>query len=106
MRKSKYGKKIIFFLNKLKNNNLNNIIVDMNSFELYLKQCKCGYCYKQFTRKSTVKQHIEHSCKIKKELDNKKHEIFEQLKKDNEILSNDLDNLNTYAHKISSLLCK
>lgn len=33
-------------------------------------------------------------------------EILKQLKKDNEILSNDLDNLNTYAHKISSLLCK
>ena len=33
-------------------------------------------------------------------------EILKQLKKDNERLSNDLDNLNTYSHKISSLLCK
>lgn len=33
-------------------------------------------------------------------------EILDQLKKDNERLSNDLDNLNTYAHKIASILCK
>ena len=33
-------------------------------------------------------------------------DLLKQLKKDNERLSNDLDNLNTYAHKISSLLCK
>lgn len=33
-------------------------------------------------------------------------EILKQLKKDNERLSNDMDNLNTYSHKISSLLCK
>ena len=33
-------------------------------------------------------------------------EILKQLKKDNQRLSNDMDNLNTYSHKISSLLCK
>ena len=33
-------------------------------------------------------------------------EILKQLKKDNERLSNDMDNLNTYSHKISSLLCR
>lgn len=32
--------------------------------------------------------------------------LLKQLKKDNDKLSNDLDNLNTYSHKISSLLCK
>ncbi|HUS49209.1 MAG TPA: hypothetical protein VMZ91_03540 [Candidatus Paceibacterota bacterium] len=33
-------------------------------------------------------------------------DLLGQLKKDNDKLSNDLDNLNTYAHKISSVLCK
>jgi len=33
-------------------------------------------------------------------------DLLGQLKKDNDRLSNDKDNLNTYAHKISSILCK
>ena len=43
---------------------------------------------------------------VSKEDHSKIKDLLRQLKKDNDRLSNDLDNLNTYAHKISSLLCK
>ena len=43
---------------------------------------------------------------VSKEDHSKIEDLLKQLKKDNDRLSNDLDNLNTYAHKISSVLCK
>ena len=43
---------------------------------------------------------------VSKEDDPKIEKLLDQLKKDNERLDNDLDNLNTYQHKIANLLCK
>ena len=43
---------------------------------------------------------------VSKEDDPKIEKLLVQLKKDNERLGNDLDNLNTYQHKIANLLCK
>jgi hypothetical protein len=43
---------------------------------------------------------------VSKEDHSKIEDLLGQLKKDNKRLSNDLDNLNTYTHKISSMLCK
>ena len=43
---------------------------------------------------------------VSKEDDPKIEELLIQLKKDNERLGNDFDNLNTYQHKIANLLCK
>tara|TARA_R110001592_G_scaffold53687_6_gene164689 strand:- start:3516 stop:3794 length:279 start_codon:yes stop_codon:yes gene_type:complete len=43
---------------------------------------------------------------VSKEDDPKIEKLLIQLKKDNERLDNDLDNLNTYQHKIANLLCK
>jgi len=43
---------------------------------------------------------------VSKEDDPKIEELLAQLKKDNKRLGNDLDNLNTYQHKIANLLCK
>ena len=43
---------------------------------------------------------------VSKEDDPKIEKLLIQLKKDNERLGNDLDNLNTYQHKIANLLCK
>jgi len=43
---------------------------------------------------------------VSREDHSKIEDLLRQLKKDNERLSNDLDNLNTYTHKISSILCK
>jgi hypothetical protein len=39
----------------------------------------CKYCLKLFTRKDICKRHMEISCKIKKQNENKKEEIFKQL---------------------------
>ena len=43
---------------------------------------------------------------VSKEDHSKIEDLLKQLKKDNDRLSNDLNNLNTYEHKISSVLCK
>ena len=43
---------------------------------------------------------------VSKEDDPKIEKLLIQLKKDNERLGTDLDNLNTYQHKIANLLCK
>ena len=43
---------------------------------------------------------------VSKEDDPKIEKLLVQLKKDNDRLGNDLDNLNTYQHKIANLLCK
>ena len=43
---------------------------------------------------------------VSKEDDPKIEKLLVQLRKDNERLGNDLDNLNTYQHKIANLLCK
>jgi len=43
---------------------------------------------------------------VSKEDDPKIEKLLIQLKKDNERIGTDLDNLNTYQHKIANLLCK
>ena len=43
---------------------------------------------------------------VSKEDHSKIKDLLGQLKKDNDRLSNDLDNLNTYTHKISSISCR
>jgi len=43
---------------------------------------------------------------VSKEDDPKIEKLLIQLKNDNDRLGNDLDNLNTYQHKIANLLCK
>jgi hypothetical protein len=49
---------------------------------LYLENNQCGYCQKKFSRKNNVTQHIKNYCKIKKEIEKHKEEIFENLKKE------------------------
>tara|TARA_R110001632_G_scaffold124210_4_gene236944 strand:+ start:626 stop:904 length:279 start_codon:yes stop_codon:yes gene_type:complete len=43
---------------------------------------------------------------VSKEDKPKIEELLTQLKKDNKRLGNDLDNLNTYQHKIATQLCR
>jgi uncharacterized protein YpuA (DUF1002 family) len=45
-------------------------------------------------------------AQVSKEDYSKIKDLLEQLKKDNERLSNHMDNLNTYTHRISSILCR
>jgi hypothetical protein len=40
---------------------------------------KCNYCNKEFTRRSSLNVHINERCKVKKNNDNEKEEIFKRL---------------------------
>jgi hypothetical protein len=46
----------------------------------YLNNCRCVYCNKEFTRKSSVLYHIEHNCKKVKEIEEERNNIFTKLK--------------------------
>ncbi len=76
-------------LNNAKNipNNANNII-DNN-------KCLCNYCGKSFSAVYNLNKHIKNSCKIKKEDDKTKQNIFELLleksEKEKELLNNQLE---------------
>jgi hypothetical protein len=50
----------------------------------YLNQRECAYCHKFFSRKNSVIYHIKHNCKIKKNIEKEKYEIFKKLKLDEE----------------------
>jgi uncharacterized C2H2 Zn-finger protein len=68
--------------NYLDNNkdNINNIsILDKLEFQDDLNKIKCGYCQTSFTRKTSLKRHLDTSCKVKKQQDKEKEEIFKQL---------------------------
>lgn len=41
----------------------------------------CNYCHKTFTRNSSLNRHIDNVCKVKKQIDQEKHEIFTNLVK-------------------------
>jgi hypothetical protein len=60
-------------------NILSNIQVTNDSIIKNLNDFKCAYCGKEFTRKANVLYHLEHSCKIVKEANNKKNDIFSKL---------------------------
>jgi hypothetical protein len=58
----------------------NNKIVGSESLKQSLNENKCGYCYKQFTRKDNIITHIKYNCKKKKEIEVEKKIIFDKLK--------------------------
>jgi hypothetical protein len=70
------------------------------------KSCKniseqqCQYCLKTFCRKNYVSVHINKSCKIKKQLDNDKETIYQNLIKEKQIMS---ENMNEINNKLSKL---
>jgi hypothetical protein len=45
------------------------------------KQCKyfCKYCEKGFTTDNSMYRHMKHNCKIKKQEDENKDKIYEEL---------------------------
>ncbi len=48
----------------------------------------CNYCYKTFARKNVVYKHIKESCKVAKQQNKEKQEIFDKLVFDKLILEN------------------
>jgi len=63
---------------------------------------KCNYCHKEFTRKDSLNKHLKSRCKIKKQIELDKEEIFqslikkvEQLEKQNNELSLTINNTNS-----------
>jgi superfamily II DNA or RNA helicase len=43
------------------------------------EQFKCKYCGKSFTTSTSMYRHVNHTCKIKKQADNEKSQIYEKL---------------------------
>ena len=61
---------------------------------------KCDYCLKTYSRKDVLIKHIKTNCKVKKQEDNKKEEIYQKLireldevKKEKEELKNEIKEL-------------
>jgi hypothetical protein len=48
-----------------------------------IEECKCPYCFKEFTRKDTLTYHFDHHCKVIKKINKKKIEILKS--RDDEI---------------------
>ncbi len=40
---------------------------------------ECNYCHTNFTRKDSLKKHIQNRCKVKKQQDQEKDKIFQQM---------------------------
>ena len=69
------------------------------------KKNQCNYCWKFFSRQDSLNRHLEHRCKIKKEQDNVKEQIFKQLleemqiiKKQNEELKDKMNHMETITN--------
>jgi len=61
-----------------KNNILSNkILDDDNSTDE--SDLSCKHCHKKFSRTDALKRHISNTCKVKKQKENEKEEIFQQL---------------------------
>jgi hypothetical protein len=75
-------KKLNFKDDDDKNKNIN--IIDAKKLKEYLDECKCGYCGKEFTRKSSALHHINNNCKKVKEIEEDRQNIFLELKKKEE----------------------
>lgn len=98
--------------NKQKNDEIIVKPTNLNTLKLYLPDLTdsnfcCSFCNKKYSSKYTLARHINDSCKIKKETDNEKENIFKlllekdkenkekinQLEKQNKILMAKIDKL-------------
>ena len=60
-------------------------------------QLMCNYCLKVYSDKYVLYRHMKSYCKIKKQEDNIKEEIYQQLLKENEELKNEIKQLKDNA---------
>jgi hypothetical protein len=82
--------------------NPNNILDNTNKFSF----C-CSYCDKYYSSKSTLTRHLKDNCKIKKDSDNQKENIFKLLlekDKQKEIEINELKKQNKLFEKQNKIL--
>ena len=89
-------------ISKLSSSNINLNELNVNNDNFY-----CSYCNKTFSSKYTLARHINDTCKIKKEQDHEKENIFKlllekdrqkdkeikELKEQNKLLMKKIDNL-------------
>ena len=84
----------------------------VNSENKVITVLKCNYCQKTFARSDSLNRHLLNSCKVKKEQENQKEELFNKLVNEmaemKEIIKKNSDEINKlktqnkeYAQKIS-----
>lgn len=74
----------------------NQIIIQPSVITPNKSQIACKYCDVTFTRKDTMKNHIDKFCKIKKQIDkhnDEKHTMYDKLAKKIEIMENNMTEL-------------
>lgn len=99
---SKTLKNTFNVLENSKNNKLNDLEVKNNDFKETNEdnEIKCGYCQAYFSRKTSLKRHLDNYCKAKKQQDDEREEIFQQLLlKDSIIKEKDQQINNIIKHK-------
>ena len=79
------------------NNNLQDLQDLKNSNSIQENQLICNYCLKVYSDKYVLYRHMKSYCKVKKQEENKKEEIYQQLLKENEELKNEIKQLKNNA---------
>ena len=62
----------------------------------------CSYCLKVFSCVSALYRHVRLNCKVKKQQDNKKEEIYQTLLKENEELKNKLNDVTNKLDEVTN----
>jgi hypothetical protein len=68
-----------------------------------LKGYMCDYCNKIITRKSNLNYHLKNTCKIKKQEDTNKEQIYQQLLNEHLNIKNELINIKNKLSKGSTI---
>ena len=66
--------------------NPENSLTNPENLLNFKNEHKCDYCYQTFSRHDTLKRHVKNRCKIKKEDDDNKENIFKLLLEKEELL--------------------
>lgn len=65
---------------------------------------KCNYCFKEFSRNSSLKRHLEDRCKKKKEIEYKKEKIFKNLLSDMKDMKIKIDKLTNENNNLKQIV--
>lgn len=60
---------------------IDNKVCDRDNINGNKLSYECNYCKKKFTTATSMSRHVNHTCKVKKQEDEEKEEIFERLLK-------------------------
>ena len=89
-------------------------LIDEENTNIELEQnISCGYCLSTFSRKGNLNKHLKYNCKVKKQQDKEKEEIFKQLlikdnllKEKEELINKKDEQLNLKNEQITQLFNK